>query len=150
MLQLICIKLCFNYKLYNVFFEAGGECCENLELSLENDAAANQGQRAGNYELQAENFNDRNVWKRDDGQYVLWFNSDTDYWTIGSSLGSGGGIFAPSEFDCPNDAGSQWTYYEVGSSNTFIDAGNDVSVKCPGKNQLKRLISKNGSCFNQG
>ena len=112
------------------------ECCENLELSLENDAFANQGQRAGNYEIQAEKFNDRNIWKRDDGQYVLWFNSDTDYWTIGSSVGSGGGIFAPSEFKCPNEAGSQWTYYEVGSSNTFLDAGNDVSVKCQGKEQL--------------
>ena len=112
------------------------ECCANLELSLENDASDNQGQRAGNYEIQAENFNDRNVWKRVDGQYVLWFNNDTDYWTIGSSLGSGGGIFAPSEFDCPNDAGSQWTYYEVGSSNTFLDAGNDVSLKCQGNKQL--------------
>ena len=109
------------------------ECCANLELTLENDASDNQGQRAGSYEIQAENFNDRNVWKRVDGQYVLWFNSDTDYWTIGSSLGSGGGIFAPSEFDCPNDAGSQWTYYEVGSSNTILDAGNDISVKCQGK-----------------
>ena len=120
--------------------ETGGgtddECCAKLELSLENDASANQGQRAGNYEIQAENYNDRNVWKRVDGQYVLWFNSDTDYWTIGSSLGSGGGIFAPSEFDCPNDAGSQWTYYEVGSSNTFLDAGNDVSLQCQGKEQL--------------
>ena len=112
---------------------ANGECCENLELSLENDASANQGQRAGNYEIQAEMFNDRNVWKRDDGKYVIWFNSDTDYWTIGSSVGSGGGIYAPSEFECPNEAGGQWSYYEVGSSNTIIDAGNDVSVKCPGK-----------------
>ena len=109
------------------------ECCENLELSLENDASSNQGQRAGNYEIQAENFNDRNVWKRVDGQYVLWFNNDTDYWTIGSSLGSGGGIYAPSEFKCPNEAGSQWTYYEVGSSNTILDAGNDIFVKCQGK-----------------
>ena len=135
------IRLCFNYKLYNVFFAGGVECCENLELSLENDAAANQGQRAGSYEIQAEIFNDRNVWKRGDGQYVLWFNNDTDYWTIGSSLGSGGGIFAPSEFDCPNDAGSQWTYYEVGSSNTFLDAGNDVSLKCEGKEQFSNFQS---------
>merc|ERR1712008_352276 len=115
------------------------ECCANLELTLENDASANQGQRAGNYEIQAENFYDRNVWKRDDGQYVLWFNSDTDYWTIGSSLGSGGGIFAPSDFDCPNDAGSQWTYYEVGSSSTFLDAGNDVSLKCQGDTTIAFL-----------
>ena len=112
---------------------ANGECCENLELSLENDASANQGLRAGNYEIQAETVNGRNIWKRDDGKYVVWFNSDTGYWTIGSSLGSGGGLFAPSEFECPNEVGSQWSYYEVGSSNTIIDAGNDVSVKCPGK-----------------
>ena len=112
------------------------ECCANLELSLENDASANQGQRAGNYEIQAEKFNDRNVWKRDDGQYVVWYNNNTDQWTIGSSIGSGGGIFAPSNFKCPDEAGSQWTYYEVGSSNTFLDAGNDVSVICQGKEQL--------------
>ena len=36
------------------------ECCANLELTLENDASDNQGQRAGSYEIQAENFNDRN------------------------------------------------------------------------------------------
>ena len=109
------------------------ECCANLELSLENDASANQGQRAGNYEIQAEKVNERNVWKRDDGQYVVWFNNNTDQWTIGSSVGSGGGIFSPSGFKCPNEVGSQWTYYVVGSSNTFLDAGNDVSLKCQGK-----------------
>ena len=113
------------------------ECCESLELSLENDSHANQGQRAGNYEIQVEKINDRNVWKRDDGQYVVWFDNDTDFWTIGSTVGSGGGIFAPSEFKCPNEAGSKWTYYEVGSSNTFLDAGDDISVKCHGKEKLE-------------
>ena len=111
----------------------GDECCTNLELSLENDASANQGQRAGNYEIQAEKVNDRNVWKRDDGQYVVWFNNNTDQWTIGSSVGSGGGIFGPANSECPNEVGSQWTYYVVGSSNTFLDGGNDVSLKCEGK-----------------
>ena len=115
-----------------------GGCCGNLELTLENDASANQGLRAGNYEIQAETVNGRNVWKRDDGKYVMWFNSDTGYWTIGSSLGSGGGIFAPSQFECPNEVGSQWSYYKVGSFNTIIDAGNDVSVKCAGKKQLSK------------
>ena len=117
-------------------FAAADECCGNLVLSLENDASTNQGQRAGNYEIQAEKFNYRNVWKRDDGQYVVWFNIDNEQWTIGSSVGSGGGIFAPSEYKCPNKAGGQWTYYEVGSSNTFLDAGNDVSLKCGGKEQV--------------
>ena len=112
------------------------ECCGDLELTLENDASANQGQRAGKYEIQAEKVNDRNVWKRDDGQYVVWFNNITDQWTIGSSVGSGGGIFAPSGSECPDEVGSQWTYYVVGSSNTFLDAGNDVSLKCEGKEQL--------------
>ena len=119
---------------------ANGECCENLELSLENDASANQGLRAGKYEIQAETVNGRNIWKRDDGKYVVWFNSDTDYWTIGSSLGSGGGLFAPSQFECPNEVGSQWSYYEVGSSNTIIDAGKDVSVKCPGKKKIQNTV----------
>ena len=104
-------------------------------MSLENDASANQGQRAGNYEIQAQKFNDHNVWKRDDGQYVVWYNNNTDQWTIGSSIGSGGGIFGP-ESECPDGIGSQWTYYVVGSSNTFLDAGNDVSVICQGKEQL--------------
>ena len=49
---------------------------------------------------------------------------------IGLLFGSGGGIFGPSESECPDGVGSQWAYYEVGSSNTFLDAGNDVSVKC--------------------
>ena len=113
-----------------------GECCGNLVLTLENDASANQGVRAGNYEIQAEMVNGRNIWKRDDGKYVVWFNSNTAYWTIGSSVGSGGGIYAPSQFECPNEVGSQWSYYEVASSNTIINAGQDVSVKCPGKKQF--------------
>ena len=126
------------YELYEILSAAVDECCENLKLSLENDAATNQGQRAGTYEILAEKFNDRNVWKRDDGQYVVWYNNNTDQWTIGSSIESGGGIFGP-ESECPDGIGSQWTYYVVGSSNTFLDAGNDVSVICQGKEQLTRL-----------
>ena len=57
-------------------FAAGDKCCENLELSLENDALTLHGQRAGNYEIQADKFNGRNVWKRDDGQSVLWYNDN--------------------------------------------------------------------------
>ena len=110
---------------------AGHECaCENLELSLKNDASRNQGHRAGNYKIQAEQINNRNVWKRDDGQYVVWYNDDMAQWTIGISIGSWGGIFSPRWFNsCPNEVGSQWTYYD-GSSRTRL-AGNDVSVKCP-------------------
>ena len=105
-------------------------------MSLKNDASTNQGQRAGNYEIQAQKFNRRNVWKRDDGRYVIWFDIDNEQWTIGSSFGSGGGIYSPSGFKCPNEVGNQWTYYVLGSSNTYLDAGNDVSVKCQGKKQL--------------
>ena len=124
------------YEIYDILSAAVDECCENLELSLENDASANQGQRAGSYEIQAEKVNDRNVWKRDDGQYVVWYNNNTDQWTIGSSVGSGGGIFGPSDSECPDEVGSQWTYFVVGSSNTSLDAGNDVSLKCQGKDKL--------------
>ena len=66
----------------------------------------------------------------------MWFNNVTDQWTIGSSVGSGGGFFSPSGFECPNEVGSQWTYHVVGSANTVLDAGNDVSVKCQGKEYL--------------
>ena len=92
-----------------------------------------QGQRSGSYEIQTEKFNDHSVWKLVDGQYVVWFNNITDQWIIGSSVGSGGGFFSPSGFECPNEVGSQWTYHVVGSDNTVLDAGNDVSVKCQGK-----------------
>ena len=57
------------------------ECCANLELTLENDAAANQGQRAGNYEIHAENFNDRNVWKRDDAYSLMVQNCKNTVWS---------------------------------------------------------------------
>ena len=104
-------------------------CCENLELSF-------QGQRAGNYEIQTEKFNDRSVWKLVDGQYVVWFNKDTDQWTIGSSVGSEDGFFSPSGFECPNEVDSQWTY--VGGMR---NARNDVSVKCLGNESLLILGS---------
>ena len=104
-------------------------CCENLELSF-------QGQRAGNYEIQTEKFNDRSVWKLVDGQYVVWFNKDTDQWTIGSSVGSEEGFFSPSGFECPNEVDSQWTY--VGGMR---NARNDVSVKCLGNESLLILGS---------
>ena len=99
-------------------------CCENLELFF-------QGQSAGIYEIQAGKFNDRSVWKLVDGQYVVWFNKDTDQWAIGSSVGSVEGFFSPSGFECPNEVGSQWTY--VGGMR---NAGNDVSVKCKGNESL--------------
>ena len=63
----------------------------------------------------------------------MWFNKDTDQWTIGSSFGSEEGFFSPSGFECPNEVGSQWTYNVVGSSNTVLGTGNDVSMKCQGK-----------------
>ena len=104
-------------------------CCENLELSF-------QGQRAGNYEIQTEKFNDRSVWKLVDGQYVVWFNKDTDQWTIGSSVGSEEGFFSPSGFECPNEVDSQWTY--VGGMR---NAMHDVSLKCLGNESLLILDS---------
>ena len=63
----------------------------------------------------------------------MLFNNETDQWIIGSSVGSGGGFLSPSGFECPNEVGSQWTYNVVGSSNSVLDAGNDVSMKCQGK-----------------
>ena len=104
-------------------------CCENLELSF-------QGQRAGNYEIQTEKFNDRSVWKLVDGQYVVWFNKDTDQWTIGSSVGSEEGFFSPSGFECPNEVDSQWTY--VGGMRNAV---HDVSLKCLGNESLSILDS---------
>ena len=99
-------------------------CCENLELFF-------QGQSAGNYEIQAEKFNDRSVWKLVDGQYAVWFNNGTDQWIISSFVGSEEGFLSPSGFECPNEVDSQWTH--VGGMR---NAGNDVSVKCQGKEQL--------------
>ena len=75
--------------------------------------------------------NDHSVWKREDGRFVIWFNTVYDRWTIGSLVGSGGGIFGPSEFLCPGEVGSKWTYYAT-ATNKILDGGDDVSLKCKG------------------
>ena len=108
------------------------ECCDSLELSLENDANQNQGQRAGKYEISDDKVGGRNTWKRDDDKYVIWFNSQDDQWTIGSSVGSGGGLFGPSKYKCPGEVGNDWTYYVLGSDNVFLGGSEDISLKCEG------------------
>ena len=132
--------------MYDILFTAGDECCENLKLSLKNDAFISQGkgQSLGNYKILGR-INFRNVWKLDDelNNRFLWFDPTTDAetWVIGSSIanygpsGPIGRIFGPGSFKCPNEVGTQWKYFKLGIE-TIQDGGNDVSVKCQGKEQL--------------
>ena len=50
-------------------------------------------------------------------------------------VGSGGGIFGPSEFLCPGEVGSKWTYYAT-ATNEILDGGDNVSLKCKGTYDL--------------
>ena len=94
-------------------------------MTIENDVAQIQGGRAGTYEIASEKANGKNQWIGESN--VIWWNPDKNRWTIGSSLGSGGGIFGPSESNCADEVASNWLYYD-GSEEK--DAGNDVQVKC--------------------
>ena len=121
--------------MYDILFAADDDCCENLEVFLENDALTIQGSKEGKYEIQDFTvWNGRNVWKQDkQGTNALWFSKEFEVWVIGSSVGNLGlgRIFGPGSFKCPNEVGTQWTY-----SNQDLmvqDGGNDVSVKCRGK-----------------
>ena len=132
----------------DILFAASNECCENLEVSLKNDAFQSQGfDYEGNYEIQPFTFNGRNVWSRDVGsngnRNVLWFSINVfvdtqpqEEWVIGPSVGNGGiGVmFGPGSFKCPNEVGTQWKYVDF-ATDAIQDGGNDVSVKCQGKEQ---------------
>ena len=107
-------------------------CCDWLEVKLYDAANETQGVRSGIYERQTELVNGYSHWKREgDGKYVIWLNSEEGRWTIGSSVGSGGGIF--SSFNgCPSRAVGTWQYYN--GSNSFQDAGENITVQCLGNN----------------
>ena len=122
--------------MYDILFAADDDCCENLEVFLENDALTIQGSKEGKYEIQDSTvWNGRKVWKQDKGRTnALWFSKKKEEWVIGTSVGNeqfGSPIFGPGSFKCPNEVGTQWTYFD----QTIQDGGNDVSVKCRGKYQ---------------
>ena len=114
-----------NIKLY-----LAEDCkCEKIELTIENDPAQIQGGRAGTYEISSEKVNGKNQWIGEAS--TIWWNPDKNRWTISSTVGSGGGIFGPSESNCADEVGSNWLYFDGSSEKA---AGNDVQVKCaPGR-----------------
>ena len=105
-------------------------CCKKFNLTLYETAFEAQGHRAGEYELASGKVNNRSHWERTDGSMVIWFNDQEDRWTIGSSVGSGGGIFANSSFECPGYVGDNWQYYN--GSITYQDAVSDIQLECLG------------------
>ena len=50
----------------------------------------------------------------------------------------GGGIFGPSEFLCPGEVGSKWTYYAT-ATNEILDGGDNVSLKCKGTYECPKV-----------
>ena len=99
--------------------------CEKIELVIQNDAAQHQGDRAGTYEKSSEKVNGKHQWIGEGD--VIWWNPDKNRWTIGSSVGSGGGIFGPSESNCADQVGNNWLYFDGSDENS---AGSDIEVKC--------------------
>ena len=99
-------------------------------MTLYETAFQAQGHRAGEYELGSGKVNNRSHWKRTDGSMVIWFDEQEDRWTIGSSVGSGGGIFANSSSECPIHIRDNWQYYN--GSNPLKDAGYQIQLRCLG------------------
>ena len=114
----------------NSYFQILGSCCKKLVLALFGNANSTQGHRAGEFEIVEEKLNGRDQWLRKDGNMAIWFNDQENRWTIGSSVGSGGGIFADSSFECPSDVGDNWQYYN--GSSTFQDAQGEIRTLCLG------------------
>ena len=99
--------------------------CDVIELTIENDPALIQGGRAGFYEISSEKVNGKNQWIGNSS--TIWWNPDKNRWTISSTVGSGGGIFGPTESNCADEVGSNWLYFDGSGEKA---AGNDVQVKC--------------------
>ena len=113
-----------NYCTECKCFDCG---CEIIELVIQNNtvAAQHQGGRAGTYEKSSERVNGKNQWIGEAS--TIWWNPDKNRWTISSTVGSGGGIFGPTESNCADEVGSNWLYFDGSGEKA---AGNDVQVKC--------------------
>ena len=74
--------------------------------------------------------NGRNKWKKSDNLLILWFDKNNDHWSISSSVGKEGKVFAPSSYLCPSRIGSNWQYYD--ESEDLSNAGDEIKVTCSG------------------
>ena len=106
------------------------KCCQKLNVKLFANAQKTQGKWSGNYTMNSKKLNDRYYWKRNDNTATLSFDEKKDRWTISSSIGAEGGIFAPFGNFCPSRIGNNWQYHD--ESKSLINAMNDIQIKCLG------------------
>ena len=106
------------------------DCCNQLKLTLHNDAATNVGYLEGTY-IFVGTVNGRDYWTKDNGFQVmaLWY-SVMNGWRmfLESSLGgSSGSVFGPN-IDCPTDQAHGWRYYD----GSAIVESPDILWECLG------------------
>ena len=89
------------------------KCCQKLNVKLFANAHKTQGKWSGNYTINSKKLNDRYYWKRDDNTATLSFDEKKDRWTISSSIGAEGGIFAPFGNLCPSRIENNWQYHDI-------------------------------------
>ena len=80
--------------------------------------------------------NGRAYYKKDDGNYGIWWCDKQSVWFIGSDSYKGqcGGFISSSEIDqCVHDVGNSWEYGDTSSTNDnnpWFKAGEGLLVSC--------------------
>ena len=91
--------------------------------------ALQQGSRAGRY-VATVNYNEKQAWIEDNGSNALWHTgSQWIFGSAGSIGGTGGGIWANDDSDCPQDVAS-WTIYAGQDTSDLVAPSSDVSIGC--------------------
>ena len=106
------------------------DCCNQLNLTLQGDAAATVGYLEGTYDF-AGTVNGRDYWTKGGGQVMALWYSIMNGWrmfTEGSLGGSSGSVFGP-DTKCPRDQADGWEHYD---GSAIVDSGEGIQWECLG------------------
>ena len=80
--------------------------------------------------------NGRAYYKKDDGNYGIWWCDAQKFWFVGSDSHKGqcrGVILSRESDQCVHDVGNSWRYYDSSSTNDlnpWLKAGEGLLVSC--------------------
>ena len=79
--------------------------------------------------------NGRAYYKKNDGNYGIWWCDKQYIWFIGLDSGKGkcaGAILSLEKDQCVHDVGNNWNYFDSSSTNNYkwFNAGEGLLVSC--------------------
>ena len=118
------------------------DCCEEIEVSVENDAAILHNAFMGEYSI-ADEVNGRRYYTSTTGEQAIWYNKKHNSWAVGvvSDLGTEMRSITSEDGqspECPNNV-TAWMYFDT---EKFVEGGNDITIACKEKGTKECIIGK--------